>query len=150
MKQKIFILFLFMVLSSITVCAQTDSLLQVIRTLGLPVIRITTTDGENPTSEDIEQVQVHLLVTFQATGLKLKLLNVLYQGHHVVCNTDMVCGTELARLCHVAHTDQQMVQLCREHYTLPFSIQEKEQRAGELKPFNNAYLVELLIKYMTV
>jgi hypothetical protein len=49
----------------------------------------------------VRAAQVNVLPTFQATGIKLKLLLCLYTGRHVVCNTPMVEGTGLAELCHV-------------------------------------------------
>ncbi len=60
----------------------------------------------NPAPEEmaalVGNAQVHLLPTFQPTGLKLKLLHALFHGRHVVVNSDMVRGTGLAALCHVA------------------------------------------------
>ena len=71
---------------------------------------------ESPDSQTMEQLirdaQVHLLITFQATGIKLKLLNVLYTGKHVVVNPEMLVGTELSGLCHVGHSDEELVNLC--------------------------------------
>ncbi len=52
----------------------------------------------------VRTAQVNVLPTFQATGIKLKLLLCLFTGRHVVCNTPMVEGTGLAGLCHV-HDD---------------------------------------------
>ncbi len=52
----------------------------------------------------VHDAQVNVLPTFQATGIKLKLLLCLFTGRHVVCNTPMVEGTGLAELCHV-HDD---------------------------------------------
>lgn len=46
----------------------------------------------------IENAQIHTLYTNQDTGLKLKLLNVLYQGRWVVCNNFMISGTNLNNL----------------------------------------------------
>jgi hypothetical protein len=43
----------------------------------------------------IEDAQIHCLYTHQATGLKLKLLNVLYSGRFCICNEDMLAGTNL-------------------------------------------------------
>jgi hypothetical protein len=43
--------------------------------------------------------QVNVLVTFQTTGLKLKLLNALFCGRFCLVNPQMVAGTELAGLC---------------------------------------------------
>ncbi len=60
---------------------------------------------ENIGTEEIHRLvrsaQVNVLPTFQATGIKLKLLLCLFTGRHVVCNTPMVEGTGLADLCHV-------------------------------------------------
>lgn len=52
----------------------------------------------------VREAQVNVLPTFQATGIKLKLLLCLFTGRHVVCNTPMVEGTGLEHLCHV-HDD---------------------------------------------
>ncbi len=71
-----------------------------------------------PTAEIAELVrtaQVNVLPTFQATGIKLKLLLALFSGRHVVCNTPMVKDTGLEELCHV-HDDpvrlRLMIQAC--------------------------------------
>ncbi|MCK4570044.1 MAG: glycosyltransferase family 1 protein, partial [Bacteroidales bacterium] len=47
----------------------------------------------------IRNAHVNVLVTFQATGLKLKLLNVLYQGRFCLVNDKMLNGTGLDELC---------------------------------------------------
>ena len=50
----------------------------------------------------IRNAHVNVLVTFQATGLKLKLLNTLYNGRFCLVNPEMVQGTGLAPLCEIA------------------------------------------------
>jgi hypothetical protein len=54
---------------------------------------------ENPSEEKmnelVQNAQVHCLYTEQATGLKLKLLNVLFKGRFLICNSKMISGTEL-------------------------------------------------------
>jgi len=106
----------------------------------------------NPSEERINQLlhqaQVHLLLTFQATGLKLKLLNALYNGRHVVTNSLMVHGTELAELCYVASDEQQLVPLCQQLFMQPFTTQDKTLRAEKLQPFNNTHLIQSLIHDM--
>lgn len=52
----------------------------------------------------VRAAQVNVLPTFQATGIKLKLLLCLFIGRHVVCNTPMVQDTGLEELCRV-HDD---------------------------------------------
>ncbi len=51
----------------------------------------------NPNSSEMEmliaQAKVHVLYTQQATGLKLKLLNVLFKGQYIISNPLMLHGT---------------------------------------------------------
>ncbi len=54
--------------------------------------------------ELIRDAHVNVLVTFQATGLKLKLLNTLYQGRFCLVNSKMLNGTGLNELCVVGDT----------------------------------------------
>ena len=57
----------------------------------------------------LRNAQVNVLVTDQPTGLKLKLLNALYNGRFCLVNDDMVRGTSLDQLCVVAETPEQFV-----------------------------------------
>ncbi|MSQ78672.1 MAG: hypothetical protein EXR21_03210 [Flavobacteriaceae bacterium] len=50
----------------------------------------------------ISEAHINLLPTFQATGIKLKLVNALYNGRHCLVNTPMVKNTGLEQLCTVA------------------------------------------------
>jgi len=63
-------------------------------------------------TELMENAHVHLLYTNQATGLKLKLLNVLYHGRHCMVNSKMVEGTSLGEVCEVVDSaDKQMIRI---------------------------------------
>ncbi|MBN2174782.1 MAG: glycosyltransferase family 1 protein [Bacteroidales bacterium] len=61
----------------------------------------------NPSDEKmfdlIKHAHVNILVTFQATGLKLKLLNTLYRGRFCLVNDKMLNGTGLDELCEIAN-----------------------------------------------
>jgi hypothetical protein len=61
-------------------------------------------------TELVRNAQVNVLPTFQATGIKLKLLLCLFTGRHVVCNSPMVEGTGLESLCHV-HDEPEAMRL---------------------------------------
>jgi len=50
----------------------------------------------------IRDAHIHVLPTFQQSGMKLKLLYALYKGRHVVVNNAMLYGTGLDALCQVA------------------------------------------------
>jgi hypothetical protein len=51
----------------------------------------------------IRNAHINVLVTFQATGLKLKLLNTLYNGRFCLVNDKMLNGTPLMPICNVAN-----------------------------------------------
>jgi len=60
----------------------------------------------NPPKDEMESLisnaQINVLVTFQATGLKLKLLNTLYNGRWMLVNQEMLAGTGLESLCEIS------------------------------------------------
>lgn len=102
----------------------------------------------NPTAEEMEQLiqnaQIHLLITNQPTGLKLKLLNVLYQGRHIVVNPHMVAGTELYKMCHIGQDDNAIIQLCHDLYPVAFTETDISKRIDLLHIFDNNYLISKL------
>lgn len=56
----------------------------------------------------ISDAQCNVLPTFQATGIKLKLLAVLFRGRHCLVNSPMVKDTGLESLCTIADTADAM------------------------------------------
>jgi hypothetical protein len=54
--------------------------------------------------EYIKNAQINILTTFQATGIKLKLINSLYLGRHIVVNPPMVEHTSLESLCEIGNS----------------------------------------------
>ncbi len=66
---------------------------------------------ENPTAERMsllqQQAHVHVLPTFQSTGIKLKLISALFNGRHVLVNDKMLEGTMLKSACVTANTAEE-------------------------------------------
>lgn len=96
----------------------------------------------NPSMQDMEQLvagaQLHILPTFQATGLKLKLLHALFRGRHVVVNGAMVAGTGLEELCHIAETPGQFTAILQELMAVPFTEEAiRRRRDLLLQQYNN-------------
>jgi len=79
----------------------------------------------NPTDEEmcelISTAQVNILVTFQPTGLKLKLLNALFNGRYCLVNPGMFSGTELGELCEIGTNAQELRQKVEELMHQPFN-----------------------------
>ena len=103
----------------------------------------------NPSAERMNyltrQAQAHLLVTFQGTGLKLKLLNSLFSGRHVIANRLMLSGSGLDSLCCVADTPEEMIGACRRLLLEPFTAADVARRRSFLLPaYSPAFQAERL------
>jgi len=87
---------------------------------------------ENPDDEKmlelIQNAQVNILVTFQSTGLKLKLLHTLFNGRHCLVNDKMLSGTGLNDLCHVSNTDKGLKQMAIKLFVTEFKVSDVENR----------------------
>jgi len=81
----------------------------------------------------IRNAQVNILVTFQATGLKLKLLNTLYNGRFCLVNDEMTKGTSLETLCVTGNSAEVLRTKLKELFTEEFTIDEANHRAEYLK-----------------
>lgn len=77
-------------------------------------------------SELIQKAQVNILPTFQSTGIKLKLINVLFQGRFVIANDTMVSNTGLEALCIRANSPEEFRQAI--HDTMVKIFQEEDIR----------------------
>ena len=66
----------------------------------------------NPTNDEMTRLitgaAVNILTTFQATGIKLKLLGTLYKGGYCIVNDKMIESTGLDALCTIANTPIEM------------------------------------------
>jgi hypothetical protein len=81
----------------------------------------------------IRNAQVNILVTFQATGLKLKLLNTLYNGRFCLVNDAMTKGTSLENLCETGNTADELRAKLKELSGKDFEEEEIGFRSENLK-----------------
>jgi hypothetical protein len=100
-----------------------------------PHIRIEANPTAARMSYLIQQAQIHLLPTFQPTGLKLKLLNSLFEGRHILVNRLMLAGSGLDELCHIADSPSEMISACQQLLLSPFDAAEIAHRERVLIPF---------------
>lgn len=91
-------------------------------------VRLIANPDDDEMHELIANAQVNLLVTQQATGVKLKLMNALYEGRFCLVNPTMVEGTGLASACIVAETAEQMQMELDRLMQLSFDSKEIEKR----------------------
>ncbi|MGA3015047.1 MAG: glycosyltransferase family 1 protein [Bacteroidales bacterium] len=95
----------------------------------------------NPTDQTMSQLissaQVNILVTFQPTGLKLKLLNALFNGRFCLVNPGMIFGTELGDLCEIGTNNSELRQKVTELMRQTFDEQRLSQRKEKLLQYHS-------------
>jgi len=62
-------------------------------------------------NELISNARVCLLNASQPSGMKLKLINALCQGRHVITSESVVAGTQLESLCNIAGSPDEWIEL---------------------------------------
>jgi hypothetical protein len=97
----------------------------------------------------IHDAQIHVLPTFQNTGLKLKLLHSLFNGRHVLVNQEMLAGTGLEKACIVANSSKEMISSIQELMEKEFSNEEIEIRKSLLElNYNNRKNAERIMQVL--
>lgn len=97
-------------------------------------------------SDMMANAQVNIIPTFQATGIKLKLINVLYQGRFVLANTPMVANTGCESLCEIANTPEEFIHQLKYIFTQTYSDANTQERTMKLNGLfdNNKNAKELI------
>lgn len=98
-----------------------------------PQMSLKANPGDAEMMDLIRNAQVNVMVTDQPTGLKLKLLNALYNGRFCMVNNNMVRGTALGRLCLVAEEPDQFVAEIKRLMDEDFTEDDIEERDDALK-----------------
>lgn len=76
----------------------------------------------------IRNSKVNLLLTFQQTGIKLKLLHALESGQHIIINDLMDDSGIFAALSHVKNSPEDIVKKMEELLSIPFTTKDKMER----------------------
>lgn len=98
-------------------------------------IRFQHLQKETDLFELFEKAHINVLPTFQNTGIKLKLLNTLYQGKFIIANDLMVDQTGLKSLCDIANTKTQFLEKTEELFQKKFEPSREKERRKILKNF---------------
>lgn len=85
----------------------------------------------------IAKAQINVLPSFNCTGTKLKLLNALYNGRHCIVNREMVEGSGVESVCHVAAAADEMRSMVIQLYGRPLQPEEIRTRSTLLANLYN-------------
>ncbi|MBN9381767.1 MAG: glycosyltransferase [Chitinophagaceae bacterium] len=107
----------------------------------------------NPSDQEIQDLiakaQINILPSFNCTGIKMKLLNALFNGRHCVVNRDAVKGTGLEAACHIADNTEELIDIISQLYTKAFTAEEIGSRRALLSgQYNNEKNTRRLIQWI--
>lgn len=108
----------------------------------------------NPTDQElyhlISNAHINISVTFQATGLKLKLLNTLYNGRFALVNDKMLSGSALDSLCVIANDAPSIKKQIKSLIKKPFSEKAIKLRKEKLELlYHNGNNIDKLIELIS-
>jgi hypothetical protein len=90
----------------------------------------------NPSDQEMQDMiakaQINILPSFNCTGIKLKLLNALYNGRHCIVNEEAVEDTGLKSLCHDGFDEISCKKLVTSLYEKPFQHEDIVRRKAVL------------------
>lgn len=107
----------------------------------------------NPSDQEmqdlIKKAQINILPSFNNTGVKVKILNALFNGRYCLTNAAAIEGAQLAKLCRLAETPQEFREAITALYEQPFSKEEADARSGTLlATYNNTKNAAQLIQWI--
>jgi len=100
-------------------------------------------------NELIQNAQINILPTFQATGIKLKLLAALHKGRWCIVNTPMVENTGLENLCIVKDQPADMMEALEEFSSIEFPEEAiLDRKETLLSEFGNETGIRELVRLL--
>jgi len=114
-------------------------------------IQILANPSETEMQNLIRNAHIHALYTEQATGLKLKLVNSLFNGRFVLCNNKMIEGTGLHSNTglFIMSTAQEIIETINDVNQLSFTNDKLNERKALLDNFSNQKNANLLLQLIT-
>jgi len=95
----------------------------------------------------LQKAQLHVLPTMMQSGIKLKLLNALFKGRHVIANSEMIEGTGVEQACQLANNPTEMKYQIYRLFHKEFTDDDLQLREGLLQTkFNNRTNAEQLMR----
>ena len=105
--------------------------------------------SHNEIQKLIADAHCNILPTFQATGIKLKLIAALFSGRSCIVNTPMVINTGLESLCTISDTAEEMKEAVKNIMERSFPLDEIKRREEILlKDFSNVQNAEKMIRLL--
>ena len=95
----------------------------------------------------LNNAHINILITKQATGLKLKLVNSLYQSKYIIANDAMLSGSGLENCLEIANSDDEIIEKTKRLLEQDFNRSNYDKRKKLIpKEYNNDIQIKRIIK----
>ena len=113
-------------------------------------ISIVNTPSEKNMHLLVQHAQINILPSFNKTGVKLKLLNALYNGRYCLVNNAAVEGSGINDLCHLAENAEEFLEKINLLFTQTFTVKEMQHRSTALKKsYNNQQNAQVISELLS-
>ena len=86
----------------------------------------------------VSEAKIHILPTFQSTGIKLKLVHALFTGGHIIINPNMTANEDLKKCCIIVDSAEDIINTVRKVLKEPVQDEILKSRENVVnKNFSN-------------
>lgn len=112
-------------------------------------IRILPDPADHELNELIRNAHIHVLPSFNRTGIKLKLIHAIYKGRHCIVNEEAEKGSGLGPACHICNGAGSFIEVIKELIEKPFTAEDIQLRKKIAENiFNNEKNADQLIQWI--
>lgn len=107
----------------------------------------------NPSDKEIQDMigkaHINVLPSYTTTGIKIKLVNTIFNGRHCVVNEATVAGSGLEPACHIGTNANAFREIIAQLYHQPFTTEEISLRQRLLaNKFNNEINAMKIVRWI--
>lgn len=114
-----------------------------------PLCCLVANPAEAEMNDMVAKAHIHILPSYSNTGIKLKLLNALFNGRYCLVNNNTAAGSGVESLCQFAETAEDFVTKITELYVQPFTNAAIEERKKVLAAlFSNEANAKQQVKWI--
>lgn len=99
--------------------------------------------------ELLKNAHINFLISFQKTGIKLKLINSLYKSRFCLVNSEMVEDTGLESLCTQIDLNSEVLKTIDHLFSMPYTTEDVKKRKLVLSEFSTIQSVRKIIDLMS-
>jgi len=114
----------------------------------LPNITFKQLSNNDELNQLLKNAQINVLPTFQNTGIKLKLINALFNGRFCLVNDEMIVNTGLEDLCTIANSKEEFIEKIKALSALNLTLEDIEKRKIALRTFDTKSNAEKIVKLL--